>query len=82
MCVSFFLIDGLVDIRSALGVYDGNVYESLWKRAQAEPLNKTEVPPGYQVCHDSIPRVIQMAFSNSFFLGIYKTDVGTWPKVC
>ena len=54
-------------IRSALGVFDGNVYESLWKRAQAEPLNKTEVPPGYQVRHDSIPRVIQMAFSNSFF---------------
>lgn len=34
---------------SALGVYDGNVYESLWERVQAEPLNNMEVPPGYQV---------------------------------
>lgn len=39
---------------SALGVHDGNVYESLWDRVQAEPLNKTEVPPGYQVRIDRI----------------------------
>ncbi len=34
---------------SALGVYDGNVYESLWKRAQSEPLNASEVTEGYKV---------------------------------
>ena len=34
---------------SALGVYDGNVYETLYKRAQLEPLNKTEIPEGYEV---------------------------------
>lgn len=34
---------------SALGVYDGNVYEELWKYTQTEPLNQTEVPDGYEV---------------------------------
>jgi acyl-CoA oxidase len=32
---------------SALGVYDGKVYEALWTKAQAEPLNQTEVPEAY-----------------------------------
>lgn len=36
-------------ITSALGVYDGKVYEALWKHAQAEPLNGSEVPEAYQV---------------------------------
>lgn len=35
--------------RSALGVYDGKVYEQLWKRAQDEPLNRTEIPVAYEV---------------------------------
>jgi len=35
------------ELDSALGVYDGKVYEALWNRAQAEPLNQTEVPEGY-----------------------------------
>lgn len=36
--------------RSALGVFDGNVYEQLWAKAQTEPLNATEVTEGYEVC--------------------------------
>lgn len=32
---------------SALGVFDGRVYETLWKRAQMEPMNKDEVTPAY-----------------------------------
>ncbi|KAI0702796.1 acyl-CoA oxidase [Cerioporus squamosus] len=36
------------ELDSALGVYDGNVYESLWKRAQLEPLNASEVTEGYE----------------------------------
>ncbi|TFK85181.1 acyl-CoA oxidase [Polyporus arcularius HHB13444] len=36
------------ELDSALGVYDGNVYESLWKRAQSEPLNASEVTEGYK----------------------------------
>lgn len=34
---------------SALGVYNGKVYEALWERAKAEPLNQTEVPAAYEV---------------------------------
>lgn len=33
---------------SALGVFDGSVYEQLWARVQTEPLNATEVVDGYQ----------------------------------
>lgn len=36
---------------SAIGVYDGNVYEKLWERAQTEPLNQAEVTEGYEVTH-------------------------------
>ncbi|KAI0331414.1 acyl-CoA oxidase [Cubamyces sp. BRFM 1775] len=36
------------ELDSALGRYDGNAYEELWKRTQVEPLNKTEVPEGYE----------------------------------
>ncbi|KAG1733523.1 acyl-CoA dehydrogenase/oxidase C-terminal [Suillus lakei] len=32
---------------SALGVFDGRVYEALWKRVQMEPMNKDEVTPAY-----------------------------------
>ncbi|KAG6876143.1 hypothetical protein C0992_000694 [Termitomyces sp. T32_za158] len=32
---------------SALGVHDGKVYDALWERAQAEPLNKTDVTEAY-----------------------------------
>lgn len=35
-------------IFSSLGVYDGDVYTSLWERAQMEPLNDVEVTPGYK----------------------------------
>ncbi|KAI8996281.1 acyl-CoA oxidase [Trametes punicea] len=35
------------ELDSALGRYDGNAYEALWRRVQMEPLNKTEVPDGY-----------------------------------
>ena len=34
---------------SALGVYNGKVYEALWERAQTEPLNRTQVPVAYEV---------------------------------
>lgn len=34
---------------SALGVYNGKVYEALWERAQMEPLNRTEVSAAYEV---------------------------------
>ncbi|KAI0369512.1 acyl-CoA oxidase [Pilatotrama ljubarskyi] len=36
------------ELDSALGRYDGNAYEELWKRVQMEPLNKSEVPDGYE----------------------------------
>ncbi|KAJ7102303.1 acyl-CoA dehydrogenase/oxidase C-terminal [Mycena belliarum] len=36
------------ELDSALGVYDGNVYETLWARAQEEPLNQTEVTEAYE----------------------------------
>ncbi|KAI0633097.1 acyl-CoA oxidase [Trametes polyzona] len=36
------------ELDSALGQYDGNAYEELWKRVQNEPLNQTEVPEGYE----------------------------------
>ena len=29
-------------------MYNGKVYEALWNRAQAEPLNRTEVPDAYE----------------------------------
>ena len=41
--------DELTDVYSALGVYDGNAYETLYKRAQLEPLNASEIPEGYEV---------------------------------
>ncbi|KAG6818991.1 hypothetical protein H0H93_016586 [Arthromyces matolae] len=36
------------ELDSALGVYDGKVYNALWARAQAEPLNMTDVTDAYQ----------------------------------
>ncbi|KAK0433149.1 peroxisomal oxidase [Armillaria borealis] len=36
------------ELDSALGVYDGRVYEALWARVQTEPLNRTEVPEAYE----------------------------------
>ncbi|KAK0200677.1 peroxisomal oxidase [Desarmillaria ectypa] len=36
------------ELDSALGVYDGRVYEALWARVQTEPLNQTEVPEAYE----------------------------------
>ncbi|TEB33934.1 acyl-CoA oxidase [Coprinellus micaceus] len=36
------------ELDSALGAYNGKVYEALWNRAQAEPLNQTEVPEAYE----------------------------------
>jgi acyl-CoA oxidase len=41
---------GLMFLASALGVSDGRVYEALWRNAQTEPLNRDEVPDGYEVC--------------------------------
>ncbi|KAF8190757.1 peroxisomal oxidase [Mycena galopus ATCC 62051] len=36
------------ELDSALGVYDGKVYEALWARVQQEPLNQTEVTEAYE----------------------------------
>ncbi|KAF5376636.1 hypothetical protein D9615_007859 [Tricholomella constricta] len=36
------------ELDSALGVFDGKVYEALWARAQLEPLNQTEVTSAYE----------------------------------
>lgn len=33
---------------SALGRYDGRVYETLWEWAQREPLNRSPVADGYR----------------------------------
>lgn len=35
---------------SALGVYDGNVYEALWERTKIEPMNQRDVTDAYEVC--------------------------------
>ncbi|KDQ11213.1 hypothetical protein BOTBODRAFT_177465 [Botryobasidium botryosum FD-172 SS1] len=35
------------ELDSSLGVYDGNVYQALWDRAQEEPLNQRQVVEGY-----------------------------------
>ncbi|KAG6917134.1 hypothetical protein DXG01_003724 [Tephrocybe rancida] len=36
------------ELDSALGVYDGKVYDALWARAQTEPLNKKGVTDAYE----------------------------------
>ncbi|TFK73089.1 acyl-CoA oxidase [Pluteus cervinus] len=36
------------ELDSALGVYDGKVYQALWERVQTEPLNQKEVPDAYE----------------------------------
>ncbi|KIK60024.1 hypothetical protein GYMLUDRAFT_44047 [Collybiopsis luxurians FD-317 M1] len=36
------------ELDSALGVYDGKVYQALWDKAQMEPLNEKEVPDAYE----------------------------------
>ncbi|EKM52427.1 uncharacterized protein PHACADRAFT_260805 [Phanerochaete carnosa HHB-10118-sp] len=36
------------ELGSALGVYNGAVYEALWDSAQTEPQNQTDVVDGYQ----------------------------------
>ncbi|KAI5121476.1 hypothetical protein M0805_003932 [Coniferiporia weirii] len=36
------------ELDSALGVYNGRVYEALWLRAQTEPLNQTDVTDEYK----------------------------------
>ncbi|KAH7928004.1 acyl-CoA oxidase [Leucogyrophana mollusca] len=41
---------------SALGVHDGRVYEALWNRAQAEPLNRDDATPAYE---DSIKPMLR-----------------------
>ncbi|KAK7055387.1 acyl-coenzyme A oxidase [Favolaschia claudopus] len=37
------------ELDSALGVYDGRVYEALWAKAQQEPLNETDVDGGASI---------------------------------
>ncbi len=36
------LVPALTKAASALGVYDGRVYEALWERTKSEPLNNGE----------------------------------------
>ncbi|KAF8147662.1 peroxisomal oxidase [Crassisporium funariophilum] len=42
------------ELDSALGVFNGKVYEALWERAQQEPLNSTDIPAAYEVSIKSI----------------------------
>jgi len=35
-------------LNSSLGRYDGDIYRDMYRRAQQEPLNKNQVPPGYE----------------------------------
>ncbi|PFH38229.1 acyl-CoA dehydrogenase, middle domain-containing protein [Besnoitia besnoiti] len=42
---AFWIPDQLLN--SALGRYDGRVYEALLNSTKLEPLNRTDVPPGY-----------------------------------
>lgn len=37
------------ELDSTLGMYDGNVYQALWDKAQTEPLNDKEIPDAYEV---------------------------------
>ncbi|KAG2518313.1 hypothetical protein JM18_007252 [Phytophthora kernoviae] len=37
------------ELNSTIGRYDGDIYRALVKRAADEPLNKTQVPEGYEV---------------------------------
>jgi acyl-CoA oxidase len=37
-----------MNLNSALGRYDGRVYEALYSMAQREPLNAKAVPDGYE----------------------------------
>ncbi|KAF8829694.1 hypothetical protein HHX47_DHR2000235 [Lentinula edodes] len=36
------------ELDSTLGMYDGNVYQALWDKAQTEPLNDKEIPDAYE----------------------------------
>jgi acyl-CoA oxidase len=36
------------ELGSTIGRYDGDIYRALVKRAADEPLNKTQVPDGYE----------------------------------
>ena len=47
---------------SALGVYDGNVYEALWERTKREPMNQREVTEAYEV------RLISFMFDLGLFI--------------
>jgi len=33
---------------SALGRFDGNVYQDLYDRLASDPVNRSELPPGYE----------------------------------
>jgi hypothetical protein len=51
-------------LNSALGRYDGNVYQALYNWAQESPLNKSELAPGvekylFPIMHDG--RQVRMA---------------------
>lgn len=47
LCDAFEHTDNSL-FHSALGRYDGNVYEALYRKARAEPLNKKDVLPTYK----------------------------------
>jgi hypothetical protein len=68
-------------LTSALGVYDGNVYEALWERAKTEPLNRREVPEGYEVDFDS--HSSGSRFSDLYLVlpGIHQTHAPTWTEI-
>ena len=61
---------------SALGAYDGNAYENLWKRAQEEPLNRSEVPDCYEV--SSAPSSSMDNAHAIMYVGEHQADASAW----
>ncbi|TFY76859.1 hypothetical protein EWM64_g7149, partial [Hericium alpestre] len=49
------------ELDSALGVYDGRVYDALRERAQGEPLNQSEVPSAYKYIKPILERGQRLA---------------------
>ena len=61
---------------SALGAYDGNAYENLWKRAREEPLNRSEVPDCYEV---SSAYISSMGNAHiRMYVGEHQADASAW----
>jgi len=62
---------------SALGVYNGRVYESLWERALADPLNCSEVTDAYEVSKIK-PHCFTLNISPT---EVHQTDSSAWSDI-